>query len=40
MDFFTNQDGAGKIAKDLTANAILMTTSKYVKGGPTPVGTY
>jgi len=40
MDFFQVQNGPAKIARDLTANAILMSTSKYVKDGPQPVGTY
>lgn len=38
MSLFNAEEGSGKLAKDLTANAILMATSKYVKNGPAPVG--
>ena len=29
--------GLDKKATDFTKNAVLMTTSKYVKGGPVPI---
>lgn len=37
---FEETDGPSKLAKDLTANALMMATSKYVKNGPAPVGEY
>lgn len=38
MNLFRADSGPAKLAKDLTANALLMSTSKYVKNGPVPVG--
>lgn len=40
MDLSRQLSGPEKLAQDLTANAIMKSTSKYVKNGPVPSGEY
>lgn len=40
MSIFQASQGPAKVAADLTSLAIMNTTSKYVKEGPVPVGSY
>lgn len=40
MSIFQATQGAEKLAKDLTLNTVMQTTSKYLSDGPIPVGEY
>lgn len=40
MNIFQATQGPEKLAKDLTLNTVMQTTSKYLSEGPIPVGEY